>query len=630
MGTTPLSGTSACSLATANANAAAGDLVYFRAGTYTISVGAGTGIIQLSHSGTSAANMITLMAYTGETPTIQSNLSGSNAYNSGPYAFNLCGRSYVSIKGFTFNEDTIFLYGSVMSGSNHDEIAFNTFVATTGTRQHFVGPTTDSDSSSCGGFSTNNWIHDNHFQYSGKGNGGSSYGSGCTDGGADTLRIGQPGGDGVSATDGNVNNTIENNFFEHAEHAQIDTYGQHTVIRNNIFHNEPWSAGCPQTSNLPYTYSSSNPNYSAYNGMYSHRNLQITDDYNRTNVNDLVEGNRIGYTGVNQGNDGTENMDIAATQNIIRYNFFFASIGNGVMFKYDFGSGVGNGGHGGTYNRLYNNTFYKNGWGYPVGLTATVDNGPWPETAITLYYGDSGLGNVVKNNLFNANTSFSAWGADIVSRNCSTGTGHCSPDSGGNEWAAIGTVANNWCNGTQYGGDSGGCSNTSGADPQFNNPDVTNPASKTLPDLSLQATSPARNGAGYLTTAANSGTGSTTLTVADAMYFQDGTWGSDLAKASTGLGGTMQADWIAIGTVSNVVQISSITYGAYNTPAGTITLASPMTWSNGASIWLYKKSDGAVVLSGAAPDYGASEYLGTGSTGTVVPPAGLQAIVLSQ
>jgi hypothetical protein len=92
------------------------------------------------------------------------------------------------------------------------------------------------------------------------------------------------------------------------------------------------------------------------------------------------------------------------------------------------------------------------------------------------------------------------------------------------------------------------------------------------------------------------------------MYFQDGSWGSDLAGASTGLGGTMQADWIAIGNVTNVVQIGSINYGNYSSPSGTITLASPKTWSKWAKVWLYKKSDGAIVLSGPSPDYGASEY----------------------
>src|SRR5208283_4351907 len=120
---------------------------------------------------------------------------------------------------------------------------------------------------------------------------------------------------------------------------------------------------------------------------------------------------------------------------------------------------------------------------------------------------------------------------------------------------------------------------------------------------SLQSTSPAINGGTYLTTATNSGSSSKTLTVADAQYFQDGTWGSDLSRPAAGLGGTMQPDWIAIGTVTNTVQISAVSYGSYNASAGTITLASSMTWASGAPIWLYKKSDGTVVLAGSAPDY---------------------------
>src|SRR5438105_12126241 len=68
VGATPLSGTSACSLGTANSNAAAGDLVYLRAGTYNQA--GGSAAFQPSHSGTSASAMITFQGYTGETVTI--------------------------------------------------------------------------------------------------------------------------------------------------------------------------------------------------------------------------------------------------------------------------------------------------------------------------------------------------------------------------------------------------------------------------------------------------------------------------------------------------------------------------------------------------------------------------------
>jgi hypothetical protein len=141
------------------------------------------------------------------------------------------------------------------------------------------------------------------------------------------------------------------------------------------------------------------------------------------------------------------------------------------------------------------------------------------------------------------------------------------------------------------------------------NPDVTNPANRILPDLSLQVDSPAKDGATYLTRANGSGANLTTLVVDDATYFQDGTWGSDLARS------TLFPDWIAIGTVNNAVQISSINYST-----DTITLASPMNWANRASVWLYKKSDGGRVLYGASPDMGAHEYV-EGAPPDIIPPA---------
>ena len=578
-GASPLSGTAACSLSTANSNAAAGDLVYLRAGTYNI--GGGTGLAP-AHNGTSASNMITFQAYTGETPTI------TNASN----GFWLSGNSYISIKGMTFSNIGLF---RIDNGSNHNEIASNTFQSTNGGEYLTITGASNQN------WVTHNWIHNNHFAISGQANG--TGGLGCTDGGGDVINIGTSQGGYGNSADNDNNNTIENNFFEHDPHAAIDQYGLYTVIRNNIIHNEPWSPGCTSGQN-PSTYSTSNPNYSAYNGLLGHRNFQITEDYNRTGTFVLVEGNRSGYSGVNQANDGADNFSLAAPQNIVRYNFFYAGMNTGLLFKYYWSAGLNGGGHGGTYNRVYNNTFYNNGLGYPWAATYPAPCGlsycPWPEDNISLYASGSGEGNVIKNNLMYLSTSYTKYKSDLMDKGA--------PSNG---WSEItGAALNNWCTGAQTSLDSHGNTGcTASGDPKFTNPDISNPYSQTLPDLSLQATSGAINGGTNLTTATNTATSSTTLTVADALYFQDGTWGSDLARASAGLGGTMQADWIAIGTVSNVVQISSISYGAYNAPAGTITLASPMTWSSGAKIWLYKKSDGALTLSGSAPDYGASEYL---------------------
>ena len=591
VGSTPLSGTAACSLATANANAAASDLVYLRGGTYD--QGGGSVAFEPAHNGTSASAMITFQAYTGETPII------TNAQN----GFWFSGNSYVSVKGMTFSGTFTSTWGRIDNGGNHNELANNTFSSTTGGMKITVtGGATQK-------WATHNWIHGNHFQVSG---------TGCTDGGTDTLDIGASQGTWGNTVDNDNYNTVENNFFEHSQHTNWDQFGMFNVFRNNIVHNEPWSSGCTGGT-LPDTYTSSNPNYSAYNGLYGHRDVEFTDDYMRDQVFLLIEGNRLGYAGVNQTNDGADNMSLGAPGNIVRYNFMYAAMNPGLNFKWQRGSGLNAGGNGGTYNRVYNNTFFDNGigysWAWPTSLggICALSTCPWPQSNVSLYEGGSGTGNVLKNNLMYQSQGYINFGVDVMDK----GT----PSNG---WSEISHVANNWCTGTQKGGDIGGdgvhgC--TASGNPLFTNPDISNPASTTLPDLSLQSTSTAIDGGTFLTTATNSGASSTTLTVADALYFQDGTWGSDLSRPSSGLGGTMQADWIAIGTVTNIVQISSVTYGTYSAPAGTITLASPMTWSNGAQIWLYKKSDGSLVLSGAAPDYGASEYVGTKVAGPPPPSA---------
>jgi hypothetical protein len=239
--------------------------------------------------------------------------------------------------------------------------------------------------------------------------------------------------------------------------------------------------------------------------------------------------------------------------------------------------------------------------------------------AISTYDGaGSAAGNVLKNNLIYEPDSLglAMYGADAIDHSPGGSTPPFSPTI---SWSEFPTAVNNWC--TQAQSSSGACSAT--GNPLFNNPNITNPASTTLPDLSLQSGSGALNGGTYLTTATNAGNNSTTLMVADAQYFQDGTWGSDLSRPAAGLGGTMQPDCIAIGTVANKDCISAVSYGTYNSPAGTITLATPATWSSGASIWLYSKSDGTVVMQSTSVNYGAGMLTGTAPQ----PPTNLQANV---
>ena len=88
----------------------------------------------------------------------------------------------------------------------------------------------------------------------------------------------------------------------------------------------------------------------------------------------------------------------------------------------------------------------------------------------------------------------------------------------------------------------------------------------------------------------------------EALYFQDGSWGSALSS--------IEADWICLTASStivdydNCVQISSINYGT-----DTIDTVSAHGASANWYIWLYKKSDGTQVLYGSAPDQGAHEFI---------------------
>lgn len=630
---TPLAGAAACVRTTANTNAVAGDVVYFRGGTYTI---AGSGLdfggIQPANSGTDG-NVITFARHADEAPII-----------TGPaltYGIYLDGKSYIKIDGITFQN--VPTYGYIIKSSHHNEIANCTFTSTSG---NFGQGIHISGTLSCGTlncWNTHNWIHHNTIERR-------VQSDPCIEG-VDLIRIGSAFGGGNTVEDDNYN-TVEDNMFAHAAHTVVDNFGRFTVLRNNISHNEPWLTGCTnyQSSssvtslavgtgskaltvetgksyaagqpigiihtdtpanamagtvtsynsgtgalvvNVTYSVGSgthtawtiSQKNYpyyenAVYNGLFGHRNFQLSDDYGRDGTFVLVEGNRLGHAGANPGNAGPMNLDAAAPKNIIRYNWIFNGMASGIYFKYANsaflpcdGVRTSNGDCGGVQNRVYHNTLYRNGHGFNARVYGHMNNA-YNGQGIA-QWNASGTGttqNVIKNNLLYENAE-----GDI----CALGLNEspCAAEA----WD---TVVSNWV--------------TTDGNPLFVNPDVSDPSSATLPNLALQSSSPAIDGATHLTQANGIGSNSTTLIVDDALYFQDGSWGSDLAR-----GVTLFPDWIAIGSVSNTVRISSIDYAT-----NTITLAQPMTWSDNAPIWLYKKSDGSAVLHGTAPDYGAHEWSG--------------------
>jgi hypothetical protein len=212
----------------------------------------------------------------------------------------------------------------------------------------------------------------------------------------------------------------------------------------------------------------------------------------------------------------------------------------------------------GSWARVYNNNFYHNGFGDPSidtqfkhGLCIwsywTYNN--WPQNI------------VIKNNIVYNN--YNEW---------RVGTSNILPQI---------TYENNY-----------------NQNPSFLNTDMSDKTSVVLPDLRLQLGSLCIDAGIHLTQTNGSGSNSKTLVVDDAKLFQDGTWGSALTH-----GVTHFPDWIAIGTVTNIVEIAAIDY-----KTNTITLAAPITWTDKAKIWLFSNSSGKRVLNGTAPDIGAHEY----------------------
>ncbi|MGJ5813864.1 hypothetical protein [Paludibaculum fermentans] len=467
----------------------------------------------------------------------------------------LIGRSYIKVSGVTVSMNGGRLM-MITNGASYNEIVNCTLDGNGGFSTIQMW---DGDSTDVGvqPSVTHNWIHGCTIKNTGK------VDATCDDTGG--MQLGVPGHD----KDSNYN-TIENNTFFSGGHHNLETFTKYNVIRGNFFHFEGSMA--PPVGGCLFGLDS--------NGLYGNRNLQIYDGYGEDKFN-LIEQNRFGTSGPPPDDDGGDGLTITAARNLIRYNAIYNSQNNGVMFKSGYLSLADN-------NRFVNNTVYKVG-----RYRNTAAN--WQGWGFRWYGSYARAGNVIKNNIFfmhGGTADFGGGSAMIYSDN---------------------VVASNSCTEAR----AGACAVV--GDPKFINPDVTDPASATLPNLGLQSSSPAIDAGTNLTQAVGAGGTSRTLVVQDAMYFQDGTWGSDLAR-----GVTFFPDWIAIGTVSNVVQISGVNYAT-----NTITLASPISWADGAKIWLYKKSDGAVVLAGAAPDIGASEF-GTNSASPlsgVIPPTGLRTTV---
>lgn len=111
-----------CSVATAFSNAAAGDIVYFRGGTYSVPAkdtgSTYVGYYNPAYSGTgdADANRIIFKAYTGETPVFDGTAGGSGDTSDYATIFGTNGRDYITFDGFVFQSDSGTKMGRIIIG----------------------------------------------------------------------------------------------------------------------------------------------------------------------------------------------------------------------------------------------------------------------------------------------------------------------------------------------------------------------------------------------------------------------------------------------------------------------------------------------------------------------------------
>ena len=521
----PLAGAACSSIATANANAAAGDTVYFRGGTYSYA-------LQPSNSGLKGSPIVFSAYGTEEVVfTVPDD-------DHGRWGFVLSRKSWIKIVGIKFLNCACFYH--IGPDSHFNEIASCTF--DTGRFDYSVGYTGGTKAPTQADGSTHNWFHHCTFTKYGKldlaNSGSETY---VNDNG--TIRF------SAGYNDNTAHNTIENCVFSYGGHDCLDVGGRWNVVKNNIFHNEE--------AFYRNVYGSVLSRNDPVSGYFGNRCIHISNagDAVGTAFHNLIEGNRIGFAGTPPDDDGSCGIENAGAHTVVRFNDIY---GNGGMGYYSKMQGVHESSvRSGSWGRVYNNNIFANGFGDPsidtqfkhgICIWSYTTYSDWPENV------------VIKNNIVYGN--YNEW---------RVGSSNILPQV---------TYENNFS-----------------LNPGFLNVDLTDKTSPVLPDLRLSAGSPCVDAGIPLTQAIGAGSDSTALVVDDALLFQDGSWGSALTH-----GVTHFPDWIAVGTVENIVRIAAIDYATK-----TITLASPLTWANGAKIWLYSDSGGRRVLKGAAPDIGAHE-----------------------
>jgi hypothetical protein len=159
-----------------------------------------------------------------------------------------------------------------------------------------------------------------------------------------------------STTDSSFYNLVEGNHFYNCGHHCFAPWSKYAVFRNNYLHNEPWGA--------------------------MHMGYRVSITHGRATGWNLFEGNRFAFA------DGSA-VGLRSTNNIFRQNMFYNNSLGGLQIV-----GMSGGYTLPNYCLVYNNVFYKNGYG--------ADYAPFSGGVYFADWDNVGplQGNAFKNNIF--------------------------------------------------------------------------------------------------------------------------------------------------------------------------------------------------------------------------------------
>ena len=295
-----------------------------------------------------------------------------------------------------------------------------------------------------------------------------------------------------STTDQTRFNLVQNCTLYHGGHHVLGLFGNHNVLRNNYLHNENW-----------------------YNG-FGNRNLYLHGN-DGVSARNLVEGNRIAFSGLPSDNVGATGMLLTSRSNIVRFNNFYENNTAGLSMSITTGYLTSP-----QHNMIYHNTFYRNGWLTGSNVGTEKKSG----MAFAVYSGTlTVVNNVIKNNLFFGQPrSYGVYHVNLADQ----------------------VFAGNW---------------EQAGDPLFVDPTSSDPANAALPNLRLRAGSPCIDRGVALTTIASASGSGTSFRVGDAKYFMDG-WG------------IVEGDLIQLHGTTSRARVTNVNYGS-----NVLTVDRSVTWT---------------------------------------------------